>query len=207
MSFPSSDGTSTRLDHGQRSRFATFDWPFWSLWSNIRLLCNLHTWNFVLITEPSMIICHRSFIIPPLHLERGGGYTVLPLSVRSSQDVHNIFLSNYLWQQSDFWSCSLQKGQSKVANLLCCTWRIWVICRQILGCGHPSRNSMAGITSWSMVTGCLLPKSDLIFICCWCLSLHRMGLLPYLTMDNAAGLRLSIDPSEAYDQISDCCHK
>jgi hypothetical protein len=30
-----------------------------------------------------------------------GGYTVLPLSVRSSQDVHNIFLSNYLWQQSD----------------------------------------------------------------------------------------------------------
>ena len=45
-----------------------------------------------------------------------------------------------------------------------------MICRQILGCGHPSRNSMAGITSWSMVTGCLLPKSDLIFICCWCLS-------------------------------------
>jgi hypothetical protein len=35
----------------------------------------------------------------------------------------------------------------------------------------------------------------------------RMGLLPDLTMDNAAGLRLSIDPSEAYDQISDCCHK
>ena len=33
-----------------------------------------------------------------------GGYTVLPLSVRSSQDVHNIFLSNYLWQQSDIWS-------------------------------------------------------------------------------------------------------
>jgi hypothetical protein len=25
MSFPSSDGTSTGLDHGQRSRFATFD--------------------------------------------------------------------------------------------------------------------------------------------------------------------------------------
>jgi hypothetical protein len=25
MSFPSSDGTSTRLDHGQRSGFATFD--------------------------------------------------------------------------------------------------------------------------------------------------------------------------------------
>jgi len=23
-----------------------------------------------------------------------------------------------------------------------------VICRQILGCGHPSRSSMAGITSW-----------------------------------------------------------
>jgi hypothetical protein len=35
------------------------------------------------------------------------------------------------------------------------------------------------------------------------LSLHRMGLLLDLTMDNAAGLRLSIDPSEAYDQISD----
>ena len=81
-----------------------------------------------------------------------------------------------------------------------------MICRQILGCGHPSRSSTAGITSWSIVTGCLLPKSELIFICCWCLSLHRMGLLPDLTMDNAAGLRLSIDPSEAYDQISDCCH-
>jgi hypothetical protein len=40
-----------------------------------------------------------------------------------------------------------------------------------------------------------------------CLSLHRMGLLPDLTMDNAAGLRLSINPSEAYGQISDCCHK
>jgi hypothetical protein len=65
---------------------------------------------------------------------------------------------------------------------------IWVICRQILGCGHPSRSSTAGITSWSMVTGCLLPKSELIFICCWCLSLHRMGLLPDLTMDNAANL-------------------
>jgi hypothetical protein len=24
-------------------------------------------------------------------------------------------------------------------------------------------------------------------------------------MDNAVGLRLLIDPSEAYDQISDCC--
>ena len=34
----------------------------------------------------------------------GRGYTVLPLSVRSSQDVHNIFLSNNLWQQSDIWS-------------------------------------------------------------------------------------------------------
>ena len=82
-----------------------------------------------------------------------------------------------------------------------------MICRQILGCGHPSRSSTTGITSWSMVTGCLLPKSELIFICCWYLSLHRMGLLPDLTMDNAAGLRLSTDPSEAYDQISDCCHK
>jgi hypothetical protein len=29
-----------------------------------------------------------------------------------------------------------------------------------------------------------------------------MGLLPDLNMDNAAGLRLSIDSSEAYDQIS-----
>jgi hypothetical protein len=48
-----------------------------------------------------MIICHRSFIIPPLH--RKGGYTVLPLSVRSSQDVHNIFLSKYLWPKSDFY--------------------------------------------------------------------------------------------------------
>jgi hypothetical protein len=65
---------------------------------------------------------------------------------------------------------------------------IGVICRQILGCGHPSRSSTAGITSWSMVTECLLPKSELIFICCWCLSLHRMGLLPDLTIDNAAGL-------------------
>jgi hypothetical protein len=42
-----------------------------------------------------------------------------------------------------------------------------------------------------MVTECLLPKSELIFICCWCLSLHRMGLLPDLTLDNAAGLRWS----------------
>jgi hypothetical protein len=40
-----------------------------------------------------------------------------------------------------------------------------------------------------------------------CLSLHRMGLLPDLTLDSGAGLRLPIDPSEAYDQISDCCHK
>ena len=65
-----------------------------------------------------------------------------------------------------------------------------MICRQILGCGHPSRSSTAGITSWSMVTGCLLPKSELIFICCWCLSLHQMGLLPDLTMDNAGTQRV-----------------
>ena len=36
-------------------------------------------------------------IIPPLP-EVGGGYTVLPLSVR------HIFLSNYWWQKSDIWS-------------------------------------------------------------------------------------------------------
>ena len=40
-------------------------------------------------------------LLYPHSTERGGGYTVLPLSVRLSQDVHNIFLSNYLWQQSD----------------------------------------------------------------------------------------------------------
>ena len=34
-----------------------------------------------------------------------GGYTVLPLSFRSSQDIFNlIFLSNYWWQKSDIWS-------------------------------------------------------------------------------------------------------
>ena len=34
-----------------------------------------------------------------------------------------------------------------------------------------------------------------------CHSLHRMGLLPDLTMDNAAGLRLKVDPSEAYEHL------
>ena len=38
--------------------------------------------------------------------------------------------------------------------------KIWVICRRLLGCGHPSRSSTAGITSWSTVTWCLLPKSE-----------------------------------------------
>jgi hypothetical protein len=33
-----------------------------------------------------------------------------------------------------------------------------VICRHILGCGHPSRSSTAGITSWSMVTGVCYPN-------------------------------------------------
>jgi hypothetical protein len=41
----------------------------------------------------------------------------------------------------------------------------FVICRQLIGCGHRSRSSTAGITSWSTITGCLLPKSELIFIC------------------------------------------
>ena len=41
-------------------------------------------------------------------------------------------------------------------------WRIWVICRLLLRCGHPSRSSTACITSWSTVTGCMLPKSELI---------------------------------------------
>jgi hypothetical protein len=38
MSFPSLDVTSIGLDHGQRCGFGTFDWPFSSLWPNIRLL-------------------------------------------------------------------------------------------------------------------------------------------------------------------------
>ena len=43
----------------------------------------------------------RFLIIPPLP-ERGGGYTVLPLSV---QDIfRRIFLSNCWWQKSDIWS-------------------------------------------------------------------------------------------------------
>jgi hypothetical protein len=34
----------------------------------------LISYNFVLITEPCMIICHRSFIIPPLHWKGGRVY-------------------------------------------------------------------------------------------------------------------------------------
>jgi hypothetical protein len=43
--------------------------------------------------------------IPPLP-EGGGGYTVLPLSVRPSvQDIfRRTFLSNRWWQKSDIWS-------------------------------------------------------------------------------------------------------
>ena len=43
----------------------------------------------------------KSFIIPLLP-GRGGGYTVLPLSI---QDIfRHIFLNNYWWQKSDIWS-------------------------------------------------------------------------------------------------------
>jgi hypothetical protein len=87
-------------------------WCWWWFWrwlhskvchvNFICFSCNLHIWNFVLITEPCMLICHRSFSIPR-STGRGEVYCFTSV-VRSSQDVHNIFLSNYLWQQSDILS-------------------------------------------------------------------------------------------------------
>jgi hypothetical protein len=60
MSFPSSDVTSTGLDHGQLSGFATFDWPFWSLWSNIRLLQLLIHYTFEIFILNWKLGLHRS---------------------------------------------------------------------------------------------------------------------------------------------------
>jgi hypothetical protein len=61
-----------------------------------------------LLDLPEMFLYRSStnvVVIPPLP-EGGGGYIVLPLSVRPSvQDIfrHN-FLSNCWWQKSDIWS-------------------------------------------------------------------------------------------------------
>jgi hypothetical protein len=63
--------------------------------------CNLPTWNFVLVTEPCMIICHRSFIIPPLHWKGGGGILFYLCPSVLPKMFITFFLSNYLWQQSD----------------------------------------------------------------------------------------------------------
>jgi hypothetical protein len=132
---------------------------------------------------------------------KGGGGILFYLCPFVRPKMFITFFSVIIYGSNLIFDHRLQKGQSKVANPLRCPWsssvdvpslwRIWVICRQILGCGHPSRSSTAGITSWSMLTGCLLPKSELIFICCWCLSLHRMGL------------RLSIDITEEGSDVGD----
>ena len=67
--------------------------------------------QLVLYSFQNISMCSFQFI-SPLTLfytptpRRGGGYTVLPLSVSPSvQDIfRHIFLSNYWWQRYDIWS-------------------------------------------------------------------------------------------------------
>ena len=72
-----------------------------------------------------MIICHRSFIIPPLHWKGGGGgggtilFYLCP-SVRPKMFI--IFFSVIIYGSNLIFDHRLQKGQSKVANLLRCAW-------------------------------------------------------------------------------------
>ena len=51
-----------------------------------------------------MIICHRSFIIPPLHWKAGGLYCFTSVRPSFRNIFRHIFLSNYWWQWSDIWS-------------------------------------------------------------------------------------------------------
>ena len=76
--------------------------------------------GFVLIIEPCMIICHRSFIIPPLHWKRGGILFYLCPSVRPKMFI--TFFSVIIYGSNLIFDHRLQKGQSKVANPLHCPW-------------------------------------------------------------------------------------
>jgi hypothetical protein len=62
---------------------------YFRLWSSLKKIYGRHH---------ELVNGYRVSVPAPLE---GGRYTVLPLFVRSSQDVHNIFLGNCLWQQSD----------------------------------------------------------------------------------------------------------
>ena len=59
----------------------------------------------IVIINLSMVWCHSDTLLYP-RSQKGRGYTVLPLSIRSSvQDIfHRIFLSNCWRQKSDIWS-------------------------------------------------------------------------------------------------------
>jgi hypothetical protein len=67
-----------------------------------------------------MIICHRSFIIPPLHWKGGGILFYLCPSVCPKMFI--TFFSVIIYGSNLIFDHRLQKGQSKVANLLRCPW-------------------------------------------------------------------------------------
>ena len=69
-----------------------------------------------------MIICHKSFIIPPLHWKEGRGGILFYLCPSVRPKMFITFFSVIICGSNLIFGHRLQKGQSKVANPLRCPW-------------------------------------------------------------------------------------